>query len=120
MKSSTPEVALAWQGLQHWSEAYRSGNWQPYMKLLTDNYTFRVVSGKKLSKAWDVQSAYQLQHQLSNDREALSLDQPVRTLQQDNTVVFEFENDRQEFGAAFSFDLHGDKIAACRAYLCLQ
>ncbi len=119
-RSSSHKVELAWQGLQRWSEAYHHGNWQPYMQLLTDDYTFRVISGKKLSKAWDVPGAHALQTQLTSDREPLELNQPVRTLQEENTVVFEFENNAKEFGAAFSFDLRGDKIAACRAYLCLS
>lgn len=119
-RTTSPDITLAEQGLRRWADAYRHGNWQPYLELLTDDYTFRVVSGKKLSKAWDVQSAYQLQNRLTVDREVLYLDQPIRTFQQGNTVVFEFENDEEEFGAAFSFDLRGNKIAACRAYLCLS
>lgn len=117
---SSPSINLARKGLRRWAEAYRQGNWQPYLELLTDDYTFRVVSGKKLSKTWDLPGVHQLQNRLTADRESLYLDQPIRTLLQGDTVVFEFENDDEEFGAAFSFDLRGDKIAACRAYLCLS
>lgn len=119
-QATSPEITLAAQGLQRWAEAYHHGHWQPYMELLTDDYTFRVVSGKKLSKAWDVRGAHQLQNRLTSDREPLHLVAPIRTLQQGNTVVFEFENNDEEFGASFSFDLRDGKIAACRAYLCLS
>ena len=117
---TSPEITLALQGLHRWADAYHRGNWQPYMELLTDDYTFRVVSGKKLSKTWDVRAALSLHNRLTVDREPLYLDEPIRMLQQENTVLFEFEDNEHEFGAAFSFDLRGGKIAACRAYLCLS
>ncbi len=118
---------IAEKGLKYWVLAIETGNWEPYMEMLNDDYTFWLPKGGFRYKTSDlhISGGKLVDAELNANRLKAYKNPPNRKSIGDHTVVFEFIysalNSKEHFQncMALSFDIREGKISACREYHCV-
>lgn len=115
---------IAENGLKYWVLAIETNNWQPYLEMLDEDYTFWIPKdGFKYKTNDSVISHKQIiDFELNANRLKAYSSPPSRISIGPITVVFEFIysaiNSKEHFQncMALSFDIKNGKISACREY----
>ena len=120
-------LEVAKRAFEHFRNGLSSGNWQPWLNALTDDFSFRFPMGRWRGEhrgKGDAAEFFAYVRQVSPEGLELEVD---RVTANDSTVVFEF----RDWGAlvipgqppreyrnrvAVSLDVRGDRIAAYREY----
>ena len=120
-RSQTLETAH--QAFQTFVDGLATGQWEPFLNLLTDDFTFWFPMGPYHGLNVGKQRAAEfLQFTREAFKEGLTVTHVSRVTSNDTTVVFEFQDEgllRDEpykNRVAVSFDVRGDKICAYREY----
>lgn len=114
-------IALAQEALQHWINGVCTGNWQPYLQVVTSDYPFYFANGKYKNKKIDLSKPV-AKNGPEEDRLRNILNSPYTIAASRATVIFEFIYKGTQNGKDFkhclaiAFDIQGQKIAACREY----
>ncbi len=125
MKTSMSNTTLetANKAFQNWCHGLATGEWEPFLDMLTDDYTFWHPNGEYKGKNVGKERAAAFFEFVSVTIKAvLTVAPPYRVTSNEKTVVFEFEDEGHVGGEpyknrlAISFDVRGDKISACREY----
>lgn len=111
------------KAFSHLSHGLKTGEWDEFLNMLTDDFTFwfpmgryhGLNSGKPKAKEF-------LEYVSQSFAEGLSITSVERVTSSDTTVVFEFLDEGKLQGepyknrVAASFDIRGDKICGYREY----
>lgn len=120
IEPNTMEVAQ--QAFEHFTHGLATGEWQGFLEMLTEDFTFwfpvgdyhGLNVGKERAREF-----FQYVSQAFSQGLILTLD---RVTSNETTVVFEFRDEGLMWGqtyknrVAVSFDVRGDKICAYREY----
>jgi ketosteroid isomerase-like protein len=121
-----PTIEIARQAFDCFSQGWATGNFQPFINLLSDDVQFWLPVGKQQDKSVGYENKQQLIVRLQARTEAgdrLMFSLPDHVTHNDITVAFEFEsqgtirNHPFKGRNAISFDIAGDKITGIREYL---
>lgn len=120
MQPETMEVAQ--RTFKQFTHGLATGEWQPFVDMLTDDFTFWFPMGKFHGLNVGKERASEFFEYVSeafNGGLSVTLD---RVTSNETTVVFEFRDEGLMWGepyknrVAVSFDVRGDKICAYREY----
>ena len=109
----------AWRRL---AEGHRSGDFGPYLAMLTEDYTFSMPVGRFRGEHVGRAEAAACYREIAASKPDLSFDPPLRVTRQEHTVVIEFEDHGTVGGhpyrnrIASSFDVRGERIRGYREY----
>ncbi|MGB3508874.1 MAG: nuclear transport factor 2 family protein [Microcoleaceae cyanobacterium] len=117
-------IAVAEQAFEKFTHGLTTGEWQLFLDMLTDDFTFWFPLGKfhGLNKGKDRAKEF-FQYVSEAYSEGLSITSVDRITSNETTVVFEFRDEGPMWGkpyknrVAVSFDIRGDKVSAYREYL---
>ncbi len=121
----TTTLKIAQQAFEHLAQGWSTGNFQPYIDLLSDEVKYWVPVGKQRNTSFGYESKEQMSSRLWRRKEKgdrLTFSPPDHVTSNDITVTFEFESQgtirNQPFKGrnAISFDVKGDKISDVREY----
>ncbi len=116
-------IAVAQTAFAHFSHGLATGEWQPFLDILTDDFYFWFPVGKfhGLNEGKErAKEFFEYVAEAYSEGLEVNLD---RITSNDTTVVFEFRDRGPMWGhpyknrVAVSFDVRGDKICAYREYL---
>lgn len=116
-------LTVAHQAFEHFRYGLATGEWQPFLDMLTDDFSFWFPIGKfhGLNEGKDRAIAFfNYVNDVYSEGLTLTLD---RVTSNETTVVFEFRDQGKMWGepyknrVAISFDVRGDKICSYREYL---
>jgi ketosteroid isomerase-like protein len=126
MAQTKPEtMATAQQAFNHFSPALATGEWEPFLDLLTEDFSFWFPVGayKGLNVGKERAAAFfKYVSQVMDQGLTLTLE---RVTSNETTVVFEFPSEGLLRGnpyqnqIAVSFDVRGDKICVYREYMAI-
>lgn len=111
------------QAFQHFQHGLATGDWQAFLAMLTDDFTFWFPIGEYHGLNVGKERAsefFQYVNQVFQPGLTLTLD---RVTSNDTTVVFEFRDEGKMWGQpyknriAVSFDVRGEQICGYREYL---
>jgi ketosteroid isomerase-like protein len=122
MKQDT--MAVAQQGFEYFTHGLATGEWDSFLDMLTDDFTFwfpvgsfhGLNQGKERARAF-----FEYVSELFSP--GITITSIERVTSSDTTVVFEFRDEGKMRGEpyknriAVSFDIRGDKICGYREYL---
>jgi ketosteroid isomerase-like protein len=120
MQPETMEVAQ--RAFQQFTHGLATGEWQSFVDILTDDFTFWFPMGKFHGLNIGKERAsefFQYVSEAFNQGLSVTLD---RVTSNETTVVFEFRDEGLMWGevyknrVAVSFDVRGDKICGYREY----
>lgn len=128
MSDSTPstpaptprEVAL--QGFANLKQGFADGNFEPYLAMLTDDYTFTAPLGEFRGQNKGKDRAVEYYKQVNDFNARFDFHEPTRITADGNTVVIEFEDEGNIGGMSYknlicnSFDIRGEQICGWREY----
>ncbi|XWK89334.1 MAG: nuclear transport factor 2 family protein [Phormidium sp.] len=107
----------------HLSHGLKTGEWDEFLNMLTDDFTFWFPMGKYHGLNSGKPTAKEFLEYVSQSfAEGLSITSVERVTSSDTTVVFEFRDEGKLLGepyknrVAASFDIRGDKICGYREY----
>jgi ketosteroid isomerase-like protein len=120
-----PNLMTAQQGLTAFMQGWGNGDFQPFLELLTDEFTFWYPYGKHRGKFSGYEGKAQMvakchDHSALGDR--LKFNSPHHVSSGNANVMFEFEcegvisNKPYHGRIAISLDVSGDKISGFREY----
>ena len=116
-------LTVAQQAFEHFTHGLATGEWQLFVDMLTDDFTFWFPIGEYHGLNTGKQRASEFFEYVSEAVKpglSVTLDRVTRN---ENTVVFEFRDEGLRWGQpyknriAVSFDVRGDKICGYREYL---
>ncbi len=116
---------IAQQAFDYLAQGWATGDFQPYIDMLSDQVRFWVPVGKQRSTSFGYESKEQMSARLWRHKETgdrLILSPPDHVTSNDTTVTFEFESQgtiaNQPFKGrnAISFDIKDGKISGVREY----
>ena len=123
------QLEIGLHALEAWTHAIKTGDWEPYIALLTDDYSFWLPEGGSTLNGMGIgleQSKEQLVKSAFNQKRLQAYkNQPSRISTGNSHIVFEFLFDSEHLGRyvqnclALSFDLRQGQVAACREYHCV-
>ncbi|HLM61266.1 MAG TPA: nuclear transport factor 2 family protein [Pyrinomonadaceae bacterium] len=123
MKNTSNETLLvARRALSLLAAAHLSGDFEPYLEMLTEDYTFYMPLGEFRGKNVGVEKAAACYRQIAAANPQIEYGEPFRATSAGNTVVFEFEDSGTIAGqpyynrVAASFDVRGEQICGYREY----
>lgn len=115
-------LKVAHQAFEYFTHGLATGEWQQFVNMLTDDFTFWFPVGKYHGLNVGKERALEFLEYVSEAfSEGLSLTL-VSVTSNETTVVFEFRDEGLMWGEpyknriAVSFDVRGDKICAYREY----
>ncbi|MDJ0737803.1 MAG: nuclear transport factor 2 family protein [Nostocaceae cyanobacterium] len=115
-------IAVAQTAFAHFTHALATGKWQPFLDILTDDFSFWFPVGKFHGLNVGKQRAKEFfEYVVDAYSEGLEISLE-RMTSNETTVVFEFRDQGLMWGhvyknrVAVSFDVRGDKICAYREY----
>ena len=121
--AETPNtMEAAHRAFQHFTHGLATGEWQLFLDMLTEDFTFWFPMGPYHGLNVGKERAivfFQYVSEAFSQGLSLTLD---RVTSNENTVVFEFRDEGLLFGqpyknrVAVSFDVRGDKICGYREY----
>ncbi|HAX80368.1 MAG TPA: ketosteroid isomerase [Cyanobacteria bacterium UBA11372] len=122
MKQDT--MAVAQQGFKHFTHGLATGEWDSFLDMLTDDFTFwfPVGSFHGLNEGKERARAF-FEYVSEVFSPGITITSIERVTSSDTTVVFEFRDEGKMRGEpyknriAVSFDIRGDKICGYREYL---
>ncbi|MBF2029953.1 MAG: nuclear transport factor 2 family protein [Oscillatoriales cyanobacterium C42_A2020_001] len=115
-------LAIAHQAFEHFQHGLATGEWQAFLEMVTDDFSFWFPMGPFHGLNQGKARAAEFFQYVSNTFSSglfITLD---RVIANETTVVFEFRDEGLMAGApyknrvAVSFDVRGDKICAYREY----
>ncbi len=116
-------LQVAQQAFQHFTHGLATGDWQAFIAMLTDDFTFwfplGAYAGDNVGKERAI-AFFQYVAETFNQGLTLTLDTVTYN---DTTVVFQFRDEGVLWGnpyknrVAVSFDVRDDKMCAYREYL---
>ncbi len=115
-------LKVAHQAFEHFKYGLATGEWNSFIDMLTEDFSFWFPMGKfhGLNEGKEQARAF-LQYVAETFNEGLTLTLD-RVTSNETTVVFEFRDEGKMWGqpyknrVAVSFDVRGDKICAYREY----
>ena len=123
MINSKDTLAIANLAFEAWKTGLATGGWEAFLNLLTEDFSFSFPVGKYQGIHQGKDSAKEFFEYVSKIySEGLQVDLK-RTLQADQTVIFEIESSGQMLGQAYHnqasvfFEVRGKKICNYREYL---
>ncbi len=115
-------LEIAYQAFGHFTHGLATGEWQPFVDMLTEDFTFWFPVGKYHGLNTGKERALEFfKYVTETFRPGLSLTLD-RVTSNETTVVFEFRDEGLMRGEpyknriAVSFDIRGDKICCYREY----
>lgn len=121
MKQNTMEVAQ--KGFQHFTRGLATGEWDSFLDMLTDDFTFWFPVGAFHGLNVGKEKAKAFFEYVNEVFGGITITSIERITSSDTTVVFEFRDEGKMRGEpyknriAVSFDIRGDKICGYREYL---
>jgi ketosteroid isomerase-like protein len=121
-ESQNNTLKVAHQAFEHFTHALATGEWQPFMDMLSEDFTFWFPVGKYHGLNVGKERAMEFFGYVTETFSpglSVTLD---RVTSNETTVVFEFRDEGLMWGqpyknrVAVSFDVRGDKICAYREY----
>lgn len=117
-------LAVAQQGFERFQEGLATGQWEPFLEMVTEDCTFYFPAGSyKGLHQGKIQLAKFLNYATESVfKKGLSLTLN-RITSNETTVIFEVYSEGEMWGkpyqnqAAISFDIQGDRICSYREYL---
>ena len=117
-------MAVAQQGFEYFTHGLATGEWDLFLEMLTDDFTFWFPigsfhgfnQGKERARAF-------FEYVSEVFSPGITITSIERVTSSDTTVVFEFRDEGKMRGEpyknriAVSFDIRGDKICGYREYL---
>jgi ketosteroid isomerase-like protein len=123
MINSKDTLAIANLAFEAWKTGLATGGWEAFLNLLTEDFSFSFPVGKYQGIHQGKDSAKEFFEYVSKIySEGLQIDLK-RTLQTDQTVIFEIESSGQMLGQAYHnqasvfFEVRDEKICHYREYL---
>jgi ketosteroid isomerase-like protein len=121
---SSSTVAVAQEGFTRLQQGLATGQWQPFLEMLTEDCTFSFPAGsyKGLHQGKTMLAKFLNYATESVFKNGLSLTLQ-RITSNETTVVFEVYSEGEMWGkpyqnqAAIAFDIQGDRICSYREYL---
>jgi ketosteroid isomerase-like protein len=121
--SDTQTIAIAKQAFQHFTLGLAAGEWEPFLAMLADDFTFWFPAGSY--RGWNTgkvraEEFFRSVSQVFDRGLVVTLE---RMTYNETTVVFEVRSEGLMLGhpyenqAAISFDVRGNKIVTYREYL---
>ncbi|MGD1699417.1 nuclear transport factor 2 family protein [Dapis sp. BLCC M229] len=123
-ETQTNTLAIAQAAFEKLTHGLATGEWEQFLDMLTDDFTFWFPVGKfhGLNEGKDRAREF-FKYVSEAYSEGLSITSLDRITSNETTVVFEFRDEGPMWGkpyknrVAISFDVRGDKICAYREYL---
>ena len=117
-------VDIGMRGFEHFKAGLATGQWQPFLAMLTDDFTFYFPQGKYLGKHVGKDKAAEFFQYVSQafGADGMHVTEVMHVTASETTIVFEFRDEGKIFGNAYknrvavSWDIRGDKIAGYREY----
>ena len=122
MAQSDNTLTVAHQAFEHFQHGLATGEWNQFLDMLTEDFSFWFPMGKfhGLNEGKEkAKEFFQYVSQAYKSGLTVTLD---RVTSNETTVVFEFRDEGLLFGelyknrVAVSFDVRGDKICSYREY----
>jgi len=122
MAQSENTLTVAHQAFEHFQHGLATGEWNQFLDMLTEDFSFWFPMGKYHGLNQGKEKArefFQYVSQAYKSGLTVTLD---RVTSNETTVVFEFRDEGLLFGelyknrVAVSFDVRGDKICSYREY----
>ena len=117
-------MAVAQLGFQHFTRGLATGEWESFLDMLTDDFTFWFPIGQYHGLNQGKERAREFFEYVSElFSPGIAITSVERVTSSDTTVVFEFRDEGKMRGEpyknriAVSFDIRGDKICGYREYL---
>lgn len=121
MERNTMDVAQ--RAFGHFTHGLATGEWQQFLDMLTDDFTFWIPLGKYQGlNAGKERFREFVEYVAEVFTGGISVTQVERLTSNETTVVFEFRDEGSRWGepyknrVAVSLDVRGDKICAYREY----
>ncbi|WP_226577019.1 nuclear transport factor 2 family protein [Microseira wollei] len=121
MKQDT--MAVAQQAFEYFTHGLATGEWDSFLDMLTDDFTFWFPVGSFHGLNQGKERARAFFEYVSEVFGGITITSIERVTSSDTTVVFEFRDEGKMRGEpyknriAVSFDIRGDKICGYREYL---
>ncbi|HYW20744.1 MAG TPA: nuclear transport factor 2 family protein [Nodularia sp. (in: cyanobacteria)] len=122
-ENSEKTLKIAQQAFGHFTHGLATGNWEAFLDMLTEDFTFWFPMGKFHGLHEGKDSAREFFEYVSESfNSGLQLTSLGRVTSNDTTVVFEFRdeglllNQPYKNRVAVSFDVRGDQISSYREY----
>jgi ketosteroid isomerase-like protein len=112
------------RGFEHFKVGLATGQWQPFLDMLTEDFTFTFPQGKYLGTHVGKDKATEFFQYVSQafGKDGMRVTEVLRVTANETTIVFEFRDEGKIFGNAYqnrvavSWDIRGDRIAGYREY----
>jgi ketosteroid isomerase-like protein len=122
-EQSEKTLKVAQQAFNYFTHGLSTGDWEPFLDMLTDDFTFWFPMGKfhGLNEGKDRAREF-FQYVSESFSSGLNLTSLDRVTSNETTVVFEFRDEGLLFNqpyknrVAVSFDIRGDKVCGYREY----
>lgn len=122
---SRATLEIAYEAFEFFAQGWATGDFQPFLNMLTDEFTFWYPYGKHRGKFTGREGKVRMvakcrEHMEAGDR--LTFTPPHYITGNETTVVFEFESQGMIGGEPFqgqiaiALDVSGDKISSFREY----
>ncbi|OUL24437.1 ketosteroid isomerase [Nostoc sp. RF31YmG] len=123
LQDSENTLKVAQQAFEHFTHGLATGEWQEFLDILTEDFTFWFPMGKFHGLNEGKERAKEFfQYVNASFSPGIKLTSLDRITSNETTVVFEFRDEGLLLGqpyknrVAVSFDVRGDKICAYREY----
>jgi hypothetical protein len=124
-ETMTSTIEIATKAFGAFTQGWGNDDFQPFLEMLTDEFTFSYPYGKYRGKFTGLAGKAQivakcLDRSVSGDR--LSFNSPYNITSNDRTVMFEFEcegiidDEKYQGRIAIALDVNNDKIYGFREY----
>ncbi len=116
-------MAVAQQAFEYFTRGLATGEWDSFLDMLTDDFTFWFPVGSFHGFNQGKERARAFFEYVSEVFGGITITSIERVTSSDTTVVFEFRDEGKMRGEpyknriAVSFDIRGDKICGYREYL---
>lgn len=121
--SAARTMQVAQKAFEHFKHGLAKGEWQPFLDMLSDDFTFYFPTGKYQGQNVGKERAAEFFRYVSTVfPEGVRITEVLRVTGNERTVVFEFKDEGTLRGepyknrVAVSLDVCGDKICAYREY----
>lgn len=117
-------LTVGTRGFEYFRSGLATGRWQPFLEMLTEDFTFFFPSGKYqgLNRGKDKATEFFAYVSQAFGADGMQVVEVVRVTAGESTIVFEFRDEGKIFDkpyknrVAVSFDIRGDKICGYREY----
>lgn len=121
--TSENTLKVAQQAFEHFTQGLATGEWQNFLDMLTDDFTFWFPMGKFQGLNTGKERAKEFFEYVSEAfKPGLKLTSLDNITSNEKTVIFEFRDEGNLFGqpyknrVAVAFDVRGDQICSYREY----